>query len=350
MFRSTLAIGLAVAIAVVASGPAFAGTFSTTLSGSPLTTDEGQTAGITLNVLLTPGHPSEFISGGSATLTSGDGDVAGPLAFPTGGTSSTVGTTFLYEDDGVFVATASGNVDSTAILTKVSTSFFNTTSQQTGTASSQQTGTAASISTVLTFNTGTSCEGVDLGFAGCLGTIRTTSNFFFTFSTVVFVTSSTVHFGTSSTVTFSTSSTNTFTSATFDSAAIAASVNIAIQNVDPVITSSPLDVLVTVGPPQNYIFAAGATDVGVLDVLTFDWDLDGDGMFDDATGMVVNKTFTGADEGNYMYGVRVRDGDGGEAFAYFDVTVIPEPASIVIWSLLGLVGFGVHWRRRRKAA
>ena len=30
--------------------------------------------------------------------------------------------------------------------------------------------------------------------------------------------------------------------------------------------------------------------------------------------------------------------------------VVPEPCTIAIWSVLGLVGAGVHWRRRRKAA
>ena len=45
----------------------------------------------------------------------------------------------------------------------------------------------------------------------------------------------------------------------------------------------------------------------------------------------------------------------GNASAYFDdfqlnsddIAVVPEPASLAIWCVLGLVGFGVAWRRKR---
>jgi PKD repeat protein len=55
---------------------------------------------------------------------------------------------------------------------------------------------------------------------------------------------------------------------------------------------------------------ATATDVP-SDTLTYDWDLDDDGSFDDGTGSVV--TYTWATTGIYTVTLRVNDGDGGIA-------------------------------------
>ncbi len=35
---------------------------------------------------------------------------------------------------------------------------------------------------------------------------------------------------------------------------------------------------------------------------------------------------------------------------YYNSNVVPEPASLIVWSLLGVVGAGVAWRRSRRAS
>jgi hypothetical protein len=57
---------------------------------------------------------------------------------------------------------------------------------------------------------------------------------------------------------------------------------------------------------------------------TFEWDLDGDGQYDDAVGATVSYHFPG--NGSYGVAVRLTDGIGCQAFARTDVTVaVPDP-------------------------
>lgn len=403
---------LALAMAAMLAAPVSAGVVGATLTGPGVAVPEGSVVGLVLDLLLTPTYPGEVIDSGSFTIFSGDGDSIGGVVFG-GGTFESHPVAFLYEDDGVFVATASGTIITRAVLTQTGTSTFLTTSLSTGLATSISTGTASSVSTgtassvstgtassvstgtatsvatgtqlstflVPTFSTGTWCDGVvDPVFGECVGTVRTsTSNFtttgsqtlttsstvtfgtsstvtfvtsstatFVTSDTVTFVTSSTVTFETSSTVTFGTDSTFTFTQETFDTTIISPAEIVTVLNVDPTIT------VLTANPnpacPNELItFYAEATDPGVLDVLTFNWDLDNDGFFDDYTGHTGTVSFNPPlGHGVFTIGVQVDDGDGGFDTAYITIEIIPEPSSLVIWSVLGMVGLGVI-RRRRKA-
>ena len=64
--------------------------------------------------------------------------------------------------------------------------------------------------------------------------------------------------------------------------------------------------------------ASASTDPG-SDTLSYAWDLDGDGQFDDATGVTTN--FTVLDDGVYGVALEVTDGDGGSSIATATVTV-----------------------------
>jgi len=88
-------------------------------------------------------------------------------------------------------------------------------------------------------------------------------------------------------------------------------------NVAPTITSLTPDLSVYVDEPFD--FAATASDPGVHDVLTFDWDLDGDGAYDDFTGP--SGTWSYATPGDRVVRVQVTDGDGGFAYGQFTVSV-----------------------------
>jgi|GEM_PF-3010700 len=127
--------------------------------------------------------------------------------------------------------------------------------------------------------------------------------------------------------------------------------NVTVLNVAPTITLAPADSLQTIGVPFN--LSAAATDPGVLDTLTFSWDLNGDGQFDDlvqspgaggaqsaATSAVLNAV------GLYTLGVRVTDGDGGEDVRTFAVEIVPEPSSLILALMAGV--FVLHRVRRRR--
>jgi plastocyanin len=82
---------------------------------------------------------------------------------------------------------------------------------------------------------------------------------------------------------------------------------VTIENMTPTISAGG-PYTATVGVAST--LEATATDVP-SDTLTYDWDLDDDGSFDDGTGSVV--TYTWATTGIYTVTVRVDDGDGGIA-------------------------------------
>ncbi len=100
-------------------------------------------------------------------------------------------------------------------------------------------------------------------------------------------------------------------------------VTITVRNLPPVITGHSPDRLVETGEPVA--FEVTATDPGVRDILSYSWDLDNDGAYDDATGSRPTYVFTTA--GLYNAGVRVTDGDGGSATAQMRVRVLPSFSS-----------------------
>lgn len=103
-------------------------------------------------------------------------------------------------------------------------------------------------------------------------------------------------------------------------------------------------------------FSVSASDPGVLDDLTFSWDLDGDGLFD----VVNNQGSGGSASDSVVFSapagppnnldliVEVSDGDGGVDTILFSV-IVPEPATVVMMSI-GAIGLGLIARRRRKQA
>lgn len=126
--------------------------------------------------------------------------------------------------------------------------------------------------------------------------------------------------------------------------------NITVLNVAPTITSAPGNS--NQSPGVSFNLSADATDPGLLDLFTFDWDLDGDGLYDNfsqspgAGGSQSSAATATLSAGTYTLGVRVSDGDGGVATHSFDVTVVPEPSSLLLGSLatLGLAAW--RWKRR----
>ncbi len=123
---------------------------------------------------------------------------------------------------------------------------------------------------------------------------------------------------------------------------LTSSITIRVFNVAPSFTQTPVNT--TLLPLDPFSFTAAATDPGILDILTFDWDLNGDGQFDDFVGNTVTDadwTFSGP--ATHSLGVRVSDDDGGSSTHAFAVEIVPEPASMV---LLGLGGLALIKRRR----
>lgn len=71
--------------------------------------------------------------------------------------------------------------------------------------------------------------------------------------------------------------------------------------------------------------ASASSDPDSADSLSYKWDLDGDGQFDDATGssVVVAEQYTG----NYTYNVQVSDGNGATDTAQYTVDVTDSTSS-----------------------
>jgi PKD domain len=97
---------------------------------------------------------------------------------------------------------------------------------------------------------------------------------------------------------------------------------IRVLNVAPTITNVTADLTTQLN--DLFDFTASATDPGINDLLTYNWDLNGDGVFDDFTGASGQWSFT--DPGSHQIGVQVSDGHGGFDYSYFNVDTTEPPA------------------------
>ena len=99
------------------------------------------------------------------------------------------------------------------------------------------------------------------------------------------------------------------------------------ENAPPVasLTATP-----TSGPaPLDVVLdASGSTDANPADVLTFSWDLDGDGVFGDAAGATVEETFATA--GVWAPAVRVTDVAGAASVASVEVVADDTPPELTL--------------------
>lgn len=121
-----------------------------------------------------------------------------------------------------------------------------------------------------------------------------------------------------------------------------------VFNVAPTITDSPVDSIVDFSVTSVFDFLADGYDPGTLDTLTYFWDLNGDGFYDDFTGASGSFDFAslGLPDGTILnLGVMVTDDDDLD-IASFTVQLVnvPEPTSL---GLIGAIGM-IALRRSRK--
>ena len=89
---------------------------------------------------------------------------------------------------------------------------------------------------------------------------------------------------------------------------------VTITNVAPSIASAPP---VTIDEGNSAAFSATGTDPSPVDALSYFWDVDNDGFYDDATGASPTVSWAGLealgvnDDGTYTVGLRITDDDGG---------------------------------------
>ena len=98
---------------------------------------------------------------------------------------------------------------------------------------------------------------------------------------------------------------------------------------EPVASKPPVAVLTpamsTIDPGESVTFDASGShdrDAGGA-IREYRWDLDGNGLFDDATGESVEQVFE--EPGTYYISVKVIDTDSRHAFGYAEVEVVPPP-------------------------
>ncbi len=77
------------------------------------------------------------------------------------------------------------------------------------------------------------------------------------------------------------------------------------------------------GPPRSVEFTAANSIDPDSDALTYEWDLDGDGLFDDATGITASHVYAAIDAqpARSRIGVRVTDARGASDEAHMRITV-----------------------------
>jgi len=130
---------------------------------------------------------------------------------------------------------------------------------------------------------------------------------------------------------------------------ISAGASVIVQNVAPTIISAPNYIILDYSVSTLFSFGGSATDPGVNDVLTYTWDLDGDGDYDDFTGSSGVYDYSNFIEGSLPLSLRVNDGDGGEATHPFNLTItaVPEPTAV---GILAAGTIGLLCRRKRSRA
>jgi len=96
------------------------------------------------------------------------------------------------------------------------------------------------------------------------------------------------------------------------------SLAVTVRNVNPIADAggpyvSPIS--------ESVQLNGSATDPGILDALSYDWDLNGDGIFE-TSGQQVTKMYTAL--GRYIVWLRVTDGDGGVGVDTASVTIVSD--------------------------
>lgn len=118
-----------------------------------------------------------------------------------------------------------------------------------------------------------------------------------------------------------------------------------VLNVAPTITKMTQNLVAKAN--EFFNFAVSAFDPGKSsNALTYQWDLNGDGLFDDFTGATGKWSFP--EYGNYKVAVRVSDGNGGYAYGSFNVESVPEPSSTLGALIFSTGGATVLWKRKRQ--
>jgi hypothetical protein len=117
-------------------------------------------------------------------------------------------------------------------------------------------------------------------------------------------------------------------------------------NVAPTITQVTQNLVAKAN--DFFDFTVSAVDPGKdSTALTYEWDLNGDGLFDDFVGAAGQWTFP--DYGNYKVAVRVSDGNGGYAYSSFDVESVPEPSSALGVFVFSAGGAAALWKRKQQS-
>jgi hypothetical protein len=98
---------------------------------------------------------------------------------------------------------------------------------------------------------------------------------------------------------------------------------------------------------ELFDFAAAATDPGIHDLLTFDWDFNMDGIFDFTSS---SGQLSFGEPGTYKVGLRVSDDKGGYTSSSFTVEVerVPEPGSVLGVLAFGAFGAGAVLKRKQQ--
>ena len=84
----------------------------------------------------------------------------------------------------------------------------------------------------------------------------------------------------------------------------------------------------------------GSATCASVDTCIYEWDLDGDGQYDDATGTSITNTWHAIDD--YIVSLRVTDSDNNSVTVTADVHIAPLTHSVTLVPGWNLVSFNVH--------